>query len=107
MTEYRIPQQEQRGEGRYLKAVDIFWTGALERKSKSPEVWIVETVYGSVNEVEVDRGTCTCTDYEIHTYQRGISEHMCKHKWAVNMKRVELRQNVREIVEAGYFGEVA
>ena len=100
-------QQGTGSDGRYLRAIDLFWDAAFERTSKSPEVWVVETSYGSINEVETDRGTCSCRDYEINSRGGNTPNFYCKHKWAVNMKRVWLRQNVREIVEAGYFGDAA
>ena len=73
-------------------------------ESRRSAVWVVETTYGSVNRVNVDEGTCTCADYEVHTHKRHHKDFWCKHRWAVNLKRVQLRRDVREIVEAGYFG---
>jgi predicted nucleic acid-binding Zn finger protein len=106
----RIPQQDagvKGSDGRYLRAVDLFWSSAFERESKVPEVWVMVTPYGSENRINVDEGTCTCRDYEINADKRNTREFMCKHKWSVNMKRIWLKQSTREIVEAGYFGCVA
>ena len=107
MTEQSIAARGAGEDGRYLRAVDLYWNSAVVRESKSPEIWVVHTPYDSENRINVDEGTCTCRDYEINATRQEIAGFMCKHKWVVNMKRVWLRQNVREIVEAGYFGDAA
>jgi predicted nucleic acid-binding Zn finger protein len=92
-------QQEQGSDGRYQRAIDLFWDAAFERTSKSPEVWVVETSYGSINEVDLDRGLCSCKDFEMHTHINGFR---CKHVIAADLKSRWLRKNVREL--APYFG---
>ena len=92
-------QQGMGSDGRYLRAIDLFWDAAFERTSKSPEVWLVETTYGSVNEVELDRGTCSCKDFEMHTHLEGFR---CKHVISVDLKSRWLRKSAREL--APYFG---
>ena len=62
MTIESIAAKGRGDEGRVQRAVDLYWDAAFERTSKSPEVWVVETTYGSINEVDLDRGTCSCED---------------------------------------------
>ena len=87
------------GEGRRQRGIELFRDAAFERVSKSPEVWIVESTYGSINEVELDRGTCSCRDFEIHGRTDGFS---CKHLTAARLKSRKLAKDAREL--SGYFG---
>ena len=91
---------QHRGEGttREQRADWLLENAAFERISKEPvEVWIVETPYGSVNEIEWDRRTCSCKDHEVHGHRL-----RCKHVRSVRKKRDKLKKDARQL--AGFFG---
>ena len=87
------------------------WKGALLVRAcclraclERPEVWIIETPSGSVYEMEWDRGTCGCTDYERHWHLDGFR---CKHLRALRMKRDRAKKNARVRAQAVLRGEAA
>ena len=102
MTIESIAAKGRGDEGRVQRAVDLFWDAAFERISKSPEVWVVETTYGSVNEVDLDRGICSCEDFKRHTH---IRQFRCKHIISADWKSIWLRDSVLAV--APHFGSVA
>ena len=81
------------------RAIQLFHDAAFDRISKTPEVWVVETTYRSVNEVNLDAVTCTCKDQEHHGHIEGF---MCKHLIAANLFSAWLRKSARDL--SGYFG---
>lgn len=89
--------RKDRGEGttRQTRAEDLFRDGAFERVSREPDVWIVESVKGSVHTVDLSKGSCSCADYEYH---RHIEKFACKHGLATHMKAEWLRRSARIIV---------
>ena len=55
----------------------------------------------------MDRGTCSCRDYEINTYERGAEDFYCKHRHAVDMKRRWLKQTARACAPTSNFPKEA
>ncbi len=79
---------------RQSRGLELFREGAFERISRDPETWIVETSYGSANEVEIDRRRCSCKDFEYHWHIDGFQ---CKHLVAARMYRAWLRKSARAL----------
>jgi len=102
-TQHRIPQVERIGERetRQMRAEVLLETAAFERVSRKPEVWLIETPYGSVHECELDRGRCDkgCKDFQIHGHLEGFE---CKHIISCRMHSERMKKTVR--VLAGFFG---